>query len=434
LLENHSGFVHSVMIGLLPVGISHTSWFLKKWKSGAMKKNLKINLILREENFGGILFDRHNLTYKFLSHEEVEQLDKNFYQLRKTNKEYPDNKIISAPVRVYWEITRKCNLKCPQCFNNSTSALPGELDLEECLKVIRGLKSDGVIEVRITGGEPTQKEGWDKLVACATEEGLVVSLNTNGVFSDDSTVEKIGRSGIDQVIVSVDGPKKIHEESRGKGNFKKVIKTIKKLNYYQTSVRANILLTKKVLPYIEEMVYFLKDMVQEICFMQLKPIGRGGKILSLAPSHLKMIEVDKRLGLLRKSYPELKISSGYDFIPTKKIIPVPCLDLTTCASGFRGCNLDSRGNIYSCGFLEEISCDYSLGNIVKESYSLLDVWHNSNKLNSFRKANLRKTRKCQKCQHFRKVCFGSCVVMEQYKLRKSISGRDPYCYKENERK
>ena len=399
-----------------------------------MRREYKNNLILREESFGGVLFNRRNLSYQFLTRDEIKQLGKKTCRRIKTNKKYFSDNILSSPIRVYWEITRKCNLRCPQCFTNSAVALPGELSLEECFKVAQGLKKDGVIEIRITGGEPTQKKGWEKLVEYALEIGLVVSLNTNGIFENDFAIKKIAEVGIDQVIVSIDGPKEIHEESRGEGSFEKVIDTIRKLNNLRVPVRANILLTKKVLPYIEEMTVFLKDMVDEICFMQLKPIGRGGKILFLAPSFLELVEVDKRLKLLRKLYPELKITGGYDFIPYSKLIPASGMDLTTCASGFRGCNLDSLGGIYACGFLEELGKDFSLGNIVKEGYSLLNIWHNSEKLTHFRKANLEKTRKCQNCEYFRRVCFGSCVVMEQYKLRKSIDKRDPYCYMEYEKR
>ncbi len=397
-----------------------------------MKDILKNKLILRKEVFGGILFDRNNLTYEFHNYRSVKKLDKSSYKLTKTNKKYVDDGIISAPIRVYWEITKKCNLRCPQCFNNSIVSLPEELNLEQCFKVISGLKNDGVMEVRITGGEPTQKRGWNDLVAYALKNDLVVTLNTNGIYKNMSTVKAMGRLGINQVIVSIDGPKEIHEKSRGEGNFEKVLKTIKILRSYNTPIRINTLLTKQVLPHIEEFINFFHDIVQEICFMQLKPIGRGGKILSQAPSFEDVANLNNIIKLQRKKYPGLKITNGCDFIPRTEIVLSPTIDLTTCASGFRGCNIDSIGNIYACGFLEELGSNFSLGNIIKNNYSLLKIWHCSEKLKKFRDKNLKKTKACKKCAHFRKICFGSCVVMEQYKLKKSLNNKDPYCYKENE--
>jgi radical SAM protein with 4Fe4S-binding SPASM domain len=53
--------------------------------------------------------------------------------------------------------------------------------------------------------------------------------------------------------------------------------------------------------------------------------------------------------------------------------PAVDLDLTTCAAGFRGCNIDSKGDIYACGFLEELSSEFKLGNIKADEYSLLNL-------------------------------------------------------------
>jgi len=97
--------------------------------------------------------------------------------------------------------------------------------------------------------------------------------------------------------------------------------------------------------------------------MQLKPIGRGGQLLVLMPTFQEIYRADQRIAKLRSQHPGLRISTSYDIITEGRVMPAPDLDLTTCAAGMRGCNLDSQGDIYACGFLEELGSQFKLGNM-----------------------------------------------------------------------
>lgn len=387
--------------------------------------------ILREEYFGGILYDRQKINYFFLNREETKQLrDSKDVEFREVTYQNAPRGVISAPVRIYWEITRQCDKQCPQCFTSSGKPVEGELSLEDCLSVVEGLRKDNVLEIRITGGEPTTKEDWEEIIRYALNCGLVVTLNTHGCY-DDPVREKIAKLKPDQVIVSLDGPQKIHDSIRGRGSFSLTMETIKYLSKKKVSVRVNTLLTKDVLPHLEVVVELVKDYVAELCFMQLKPIGRGGNLIDSMPTFQQMYEVDKRINLLRRNNQRLRISTSYEIISVNIVKPAPDLDLTTCAAGMRSCNIDSRGDIYACGFLEELGNEFKLGNIKASSFSVLKTWYESEELNKFRIKNLQKARKCRSCIYFRNPCFGSCIVMDSYASLKSKDRKDPYCYLKN---
>jgi radical SAM protein with 4Fe4S-binding SPASM domain len=388
----------------------------------------KTTKILREEYFGGVLYDRNKVSYRFLGKEETEQLRASKEaELREARYQDAPRQVLSAPIRIYWEITRRCDKRCPQCFTASGKPVEDELSLEDSLRVVDGLRKDNVLEIRITGGEPTTKNGWEKIIRHALDCGIAVTLNTHGSY-DDSLREKIAALKTDQVIVSLDGPQEVHDSSRGRGSFYRVMGTIKYFYEKKVPVRVNTLLTKDVLPYLETVTELVRDYVGELCFMQLKPIGRGGKLLDSMPTFQEVYEVDKRINILRSKHPHLRISTSYDIISEGLVMPAPDLDLTTCAAGMRGCNIDSRGDIYACGFLEELGSKFKLGNIKAAGFSVLRTWYDSGELKRFRTQNLEKARKCRSCSYLRNPCFGSCIVMESYASTKSPHRIDPYCY------
>jgi radical SAM protein with 4Fe4S-binding SPASM domain len=384
--------------------------------------------ILREEYFGGVLYERERVSYRFLNKEETEKLkDSGEIELRETRHDAP-KEVLSAPVRIYWEITRKCDKRCPQCFTASGEPLKGELPLEDCLSVVEGLRKDNVLEIRITGGEPTSKKGWEDIIRHAQERGIAVTLNTHGSYDDDIR-ERIAALKTDQVIVSLDGLQEIHDSTRGHGSFSRVMGTIINLTKKKVPVRVNTLLTRAMLPQLESIAGLVKDYVVELCFMQLKPIGRGGRLLEYMPSFREIYDADRRIKILRDKYPHMRISTSYDIISEGLVMPAPDLDLTTCAAGMRGCNIDSKGDIYACGFLEELGSGFRLGNIKADGFSVLRTWYDSDELKRFRMQSLEKAGKCRSCVYLRNPCFGSCIVMESYASSKSRDDIDPYCYK-----
>lgn len=388
-----------------------------------------ITRILREEYFGGVLYDREKISYRFLSKEETKHLRyTKGIKLREAQYQDAPKQVLSAPIRIYWEITRRCDKRCPQCFTASGRSMEGELSLEDSLRLVEGLRKDNVLEIRITGGEPTTKNGWEKIIQHALDSGLVVTLNTHGDY-DDNFREKVAALKPDQVIVSLDGPHEIHDLGRGRGSFDQVIKTIAYLSKRKVPVRVNTLLTRDVLPHLEMVTRLVKDYVVELCFMQLKPIGRGGKLLDSMPTFQEIYEVSKKINLLKSEHPHLRISTSYDIISEGLVMPAPDLDLTTCAAGMRGCNIDSKGDIYACGFLEELGSEFNLGNIKSTGYSILGTWYDSDELKRFRAQNLEKARICRSCSYLRNPCHGSCIVMENYATTKSPNRIDPYCYK-----
>ncbi|HLD05738.1 MAG TPA: radical SAM protein [Candidatus Nanoarchaeia archaeon] len=80
---------------------------------------------------------------------------------------------------VNWFVNSACNLPCAYCFR--------ERDLEEkgtegMLRLVKVLGKNKVKRVTIGGGEPLLRSDLERILAALKEEGIFVSLHTNGTI------------------------------------------------------------------------------------------------------------------------------------------------------------------------------------------------------------------------------------------------------------
>src|SRR2546425_2280401 len=86
------------------------------------------------------------------------------------------------PLWLLAELTYRCPLQCPYCSNPLEFAGPRfrrELSTEEWCRVFRDAKALGVLQLGLSGGEPTLRSDLEELVRTAHELGLYSSLITS---------------------------------------------------------------------------------------------------------------------------------------------------------------------------------------------------------------------------------------------------------------
>lgn len=112
------------------------------------------------------------------------------------------------PLSLLCELTYRCNLQCPYCYNPlDLAAYRDELDDETWRRVIREAADLGVLQVHVSGGEPTlRKETALAVVRAAASRSTYSNLVTQGTFLDDELLDRFVDAGLDHVQVSVQGP------------------------------------------------------------------------------------------------------------------------------------------------------------------------------------------------------------------------------------
>jgi len=118
------------------------------------------------------------------------------------------------PRHCFWEITDACNLRCVHCEADAGLASTDELTTDEALALADDLARAGCSNVNLTGGEPLVRSDWAILARRLAEQGVSVTVITNGLLVDDSTVAELVASGVSGVSVSLDGERAVHDAIR----------------------------------------------------------------------------------------------------------------------------------------------------------------------------------------------------------------------------
>lgn len=159
---------------------------------------------------------------KLLQHLDTSQ---KVIQSRLTNKR--------RPIIVSWNLTYKCNLECKYCgyWERKTP----ELNTSRIFQYIEELAGNGTKFISFTGGEPLLRKDIGPIINECKNHNIHVSLNSNGLLIK-KRIKDIQE--VDEIQLSIDGPKQINDVIRGRGSFDKVIESIQLCK--QTNIKLNI--------------------------------------------------------------------------------------------------------------------------------------------------------------------------------------------------
>lgn len=172
-----------------------------------------------------------------------------------------------SPLFASYNVTGRCNMKCGFCewWKNQ---IP-ELGTKKALITIDSICKLGISFFDFSGGEPLLRKDLFTLAKRVRSYGCLVSMNTNGTLINEKNVRQISEV-FDTVVVSLDGPKNVHDILRGiPGTYDKAISAIKlmKENGLRTGINCVVTPTNiKVLP------KFIKNFLKNIDFFQVQPI------------------------------------------------------------------------------------------------------------------------------------------------------------------
>ena len=114
-----------------------------------------------------------------------------------------------APRRIYWEVTRACDLACLHCRAEAVPERdPAELDAAEGLRLIAELAGFGVPlpHLILTGGDPLKRADLFALIAAARERGFGVSVAPSATpLLTAEVITRLKAAGVEAVSLSLDG-------------------------------------------------------------------------------------------------------------------------------------------------------------------------------------------------------------------------------------
>lgn len=349
----------------------------------------------RRETFGGLIFDSQNFSLNFTSDSVCPPGVSEVKGCTAT-----DAKILSAPVGVYFELTRRCNLHCRQCFASCRSHDENELKTAEVLQILQQLQAAGVINVRFTGGEPSQRSDLPVILKAARNLRLVVSLQTNGVYADpESYVAELADIGCDQITVSIDGLAEVHDGLRGKGAFAAVTRTLQAFAARGVSIRLNLLAHRGSIRQLPEIFAFAAENSSGLNIFHMRPFGRASVLKELLPDADDSAFLAEQVSRLSQQYPQLSVvcsALGSQRRPAPIDLPVP--------AGFTALCIAADGSVWPHHYSCYIDSGHRLGHLPADD--LATIWSVSPVLNDFRNMVQKHFSYCDKCTRHGKTCYG----------------------------
>ena len=143
------------------------------------------------------------------------------------------------PFSVTLIITCKCNYRCQYCdvFNDDEK----EMTTGEIISVIDDLAELGTRRLSLNGGEALLREDLGTVISHAKNRGMFVTLFTNGSLISRN-IENL--KGLDVILISLDGPREIHDAQRIPGSFDQVMEGIESAKEAGLTVWTNTVITK----------------------------------------------------------------------------------------------------------------------------------------------------------------------------------------------
>ena len=145
------------------------------------------------------------------------------------------------PVSISIEPTTSCNLRCPECpsglrsFNRPT----GMLEKDFFKKAIDELFQDVFFLTFYFQGEPFLNPSFLEMVSYAEKKKIYTSTSTNAHYLDDEMAQKTVESGLDRLIISIDGTtQETYQMYRIGGELNKVIQGAKNILNWKKKLKS----------------------------------------------------------------------------------------------------------------------------------------------------------------------------------------------------
>ncbi len=136
------------------------------------------------------------------------------------------------PISLAIEPTTACNLRCPECPSGlrSFTRPTGMLNLGLYQKVIDEQAKNLSYLLLYFQGEPYLHQDFLTLVKYASQKNIYTATSTNAHYLTDEIAKETVLSGLDRLIISIDGTtQETYEQYRIGGSLAKVIAGTKKL-------------------------------------------------------------------------------------------------------------------------------------------------------------------------------------------------------------
>ncbi len=320
---------------------------------------------------------------------------------------------LRSPVNLTWEVTLACNLRCRHCLSSSAEPAANELTTEEALALVEELYQERVFQINFGGGEPFMRPDFLQIIDACHDRGIMTCISTNGTLFTPELVERLSRTNMVAIQVSLDGAKKeTCEAIRGKGTYEDAIKALELLARSPIPTSINTVLTRDNAEEIQDLQTLANQLGVTLRISRFRPSGRGADNWEeLRPNPTQLLEFSDWLA----ENENIRTGDSFFSLTSQER---QGLGLNLCGACKLTCCVGPTGKVYPCAFLQ--SDRFEAGDLRQNSFK--EIWDDSEIFASFRGLRIHS---CEDCKRFDQ-CHGGCPAVA-YHLKEDIEGGDPEC-------
>jgi MoaA/NifB/PqqE/SkfB family radical SAM enzyme len=201
------------------------------------------------------------------------------------------------PASVTFKVSGKCNLNCKMCIYRHTGFLEdGRLLSFEIFKKVIDQVYQTKPFISLTGGEPLLNPSIADFLNYAKERRLTCSMVTNG-WNLAQWSEKIIASGVDALVVSIDGPEEVHDWIRGQsGAYRRAFEGI-----------------KEILSHAKRPLVFVNAAIQARNYTHLNQLAHEVRQVGVDGMNIQVLwnRPPERVNWHNQSFPEYPVREGW---------------------------------------------------------------------------------------------------------------------------
>jgi pyrroloquinoline quinone biosynthesis protein E len=175
--------------------------------------------------------------------------------------------MIPKPLWLLAELTYRCPLQCPYCSNPVDFAGPRfkrELTTAEWCRVFREARALGVLQLGLSGGEPTLRPDLEELVRAAHGLGLYTSLITSAYRLTRERLAALQAAGLDHVQISIQAADAaLSDEIAGTASYADKLAAYRAVKELGFPLTVNVVLHRRNLHQVEALIRLAESLGAE---------------------------------------------------------------------------------------------------------------------------------------------------------------------------
>lgn len=268
------------------------------------------------------------------------------------------------PISISFEPTTSCNLRCPECpsglrqFTRPT----GMLNPEFFNKTIDEIYKDVMYLIFYFQGEPYLNPTFLEMVKYAHDRGIYTATSTNAHYLTEEKAKKTVESGLDRLIISIDGTtQEVYQQYRRGGKLEKVLQGARNIVKWKKELKSKtpfIFFQFLVVRPNEHQIEEVKKLGKEIGVDQVR--FKTAQVYDYENDPNQLIPTNEKYSRYKKDKEgDVKINSGMN---------------NYCWRLWHANVITWDGLVVPCCFDKDAT--HQLGNLKGENFK--DIWHNEN--------------------------------------------------------